>query len=450
MKLAVIGAGSSRLPLMLASTATVDAGLTDVSLYDIRPERISALLPAGIALAAECGKMPRITLAGSPEEALEGACAVVLTVRPGFETARALDERACLDRGVIGQETTGPAGMAFAARTIPVVTDYCRLAKACSPACIPVVFSNPAGMVTQALHRQGYDNAVGICDSAMGAVKALAGMAGIPIEGLEFEVFGLNHLSWTLKVEAEGRDLLGPALGDTAFLSETFPWFEPALLASMGRIPNEYLYYFYRAREALTAMTAEAGSRGETLVRANRSLFRDMAELVARGAVGDSLVRYADYLSGRNDSYMAYARDCKGPPSRSRSTRDAVSVLKGFVGGYAEVAMDLVTALVLGRSRKLALNVPNHGAVPWLADDDVIETDCRVDRSGIHPIAHPCVPDDDRVLVESIKEYEGLAVRAVLECSLSLAEDALAVHPLVASREQACELVQGLESLRNL
>ncbi|HOI11560.1 MAG TPA: 6-phospho-beta-glucosidase, partial [Myxococcota bacterium] len=103
MKLAIVGAGSTRLPLMLASVAAAGrtCRLDAVDLFDVRPDRVAALLPVGQALAATCGTLPPVAVAATAEQALEGADAVVYTIRPGFEAGRARDERTCLDLGVL-------------------------------------------------------------------------------------------------------------------------------------------------------------------------------------------------------------------------------------------------------------------------------------------------------------------------------------------------------------
>ena len=121
MRLAIIGSGSTRLPLMLASVAEAvqTCPLSEVVLFDIRPERTAALLPVARAVANECGSLPPVRVAATADEALDGIAAAIFTIRPGFEETRARDERACLDAGVLGQETTGPAGLAFATRSIP-------------------------------------------------------------------------------------------------------------------------------------------------------------------------------------------------------------------------------------------------------------------------------------------------------------------------------------------
>lgn len=450
MKLAVIGAGSTRLPLMLGSIAVASdrLRLDEVALYDIRPERVTALLPVGLALASECGHLPPVRIHRTPESCLEGAGAVILTVRPGFEEARARDERACLELGVIGQETTGPAGLAFAFRSVPVVATYARLATLSNPLCLVAIFTNPAGLVTQAMVELGFTNAVGVCDSADHAVKAVSGHAGLAAAACDFDVYGLNHLSWTRAVrDAAGRDLLRQALQDDAMLARCFPMFEPSLLRSLGRIPVEYLWYYLWPDQALAAMLDEPWTRGEALLEANRRMLGDVGRLVDQGRVLPAVSVYADWLLARSGSYMKYARtDASSPATRPAppTASEAIAALKEHVGGYAGVAMDLLAARSGAGRRPLVLNVPNRGAIPGLDDGDVVECDCDVDETGVAPRAHRDLPEEDMALVRRVKEYERLATRAVLERSSSLAEDALAAHPLVPGREVASRLVAAL------
>lgn len=446
MRLALVGSGSSRLPLMLGSVAQAAAHcpLSEVVLYDVRPERTAALLPVARALAAACGPLPPVRVASSAEEALEGIAAAIFTVRPGFEEARARDERACLDLGVLGQETTGPAGLAFATRSVPVVLDYCRIAEARSPGFLPVVFTNPAGMVAQALADAGFTRAVGICDSATVAAKAVAARAGVPFDAVDFQVHGLNHLSWTARVDAGGADLLGPAVRDEAFLRRLVPWWL-AGTAAMGRIPNEYLYYWYMTDTAVDALRREPHTRGEVLAGNNRALLADLGRLSGEGRVAEGLVRYAAWLSGRNESYMDYARDGQprgeAPAGGIQTADAAVAYLRGQTGGYAEVAMELLAGRTGGSPRLMALNVPGRGALPGLDDGDVVECDCLVDAQGVRPRPRGPLPADDLALVTRVKAYERLGLQAIREGRRDLLVDALAAHPLVDRRDRAESLM---------
>jgi 6-phospho-beta-glucosidase len=296
--------------------------------------------------------------------------------------------------------------------------------------------------VTHGLHRLGFDTAVGVCDSANVAVTSVARRTGAPIAEIDFEVYGLNHLSWTRRVAFRGADLLGPALDDHAFAAQAFPSFAASDIRALGRVPVEYLCYFYRTADTLAAMKAEPMTRGETLVASNRAMLADVGRLSSEGAVGDAMVRYASWLTERHATYMRYARGEHVTSGRPASVALAMERLKGWVGGYAEVALDLMTARTGAAPSLMALNVANRGAIAGLEADDVIESDCDVSAEGVNARRHAPLPAEDLRLIQRVKEYERLAVRAILEESRELAIDALVAHPLVGSREVASRLVE--------
>jgi len=446
MKICVAGAGSTRLPLMMASLAGAGRPVDEVTLFDIRPERIRALLPVGLDLCAHVGATPPFRIAATIEEAVEGCDALILTIRPGFEEQRARDERACLDLGVIGQETTGPAGFAFATRTIPAVARICSVARRLAPGFLPVVFTNPAGMVTRAMLDLGFERAVGICDSATVATGRIARRHGLEDRDVDFEVSGLNHLSWTRRVHGpDGEDLLASALAEKAFMAGLLPWLDGTCDPGRG-IPVEYLYYYMRAGDALKAMIAEPRSRGEVLVDANARLFGRIANASGMEASGI----YAAWLAERNGTYMSYALGDAGH-QRTAPVEDPLGFLAGQVGGYAEVAMELLESSGSDRGRVMALNVRNGGAIPELPDNAVVETDCVVDRNGISVRRHAPMPADQASLVTRVAEYEDLAIAAIFAAMAGRADDAgktairaLHAHPLVPGLEMAGRLASSL------
>ncbi|HNZ03488.1 MAG TPA: hypothetical protein PKK50_05050 [Myxococcota bacterium] len=444
MKLCIVGAGSTRLPLMMASLVRPGGPVENVSLFDIRPRRMEALFPVGLELCRHIGTPPRFNISSSVEEAVEGCDALIVTIRPGFEEQRARDERVCLDMGVIGQETVGPAGFAFATRTIPAVAVLFNVARRLSPGFMPIIFSNPAGMVTRAMLDLGFENAVGICDSATVAATKVAARAGIDPTVVEFEVSGLNHLSWTRRVMSpDGADLLPAALADEAFVRDVLGWLEPRP-EGIRDFPVEYLYYYMYPGRALDAMKAEPLSRGEALATANAELFDAL-----RGAgVADSITAYARYLAGRNGSYMSYAsvRHAAGIDGAS-----PLDYLAGQAGGYADVAMDLLDATHGGPARVMALNVRNGSSIPELSPDDVVETDCRIERGCINPRGHEPMPATQARMVDDIARYERLAVSSVLTSmrgesgpARAIALDALTAHPLISNRDLAGRILEEL------
>ncbi len=150
-------------------------------------------------------------------EAIKGADYIVTTIRAGGDHSRVVDEEIALNAGVIGQETTGAGGFSMAVRTIPVLMEYCELIKTHAPHAWIFNFTNPSGLVTQALKNAGYERIIGICDAPSSTKFRMAKQLGVTQDQLSVEFFGLNHLSWIQSVKVEGREILQELLSDESF-----------------------------------------------------------------------------------------------------------------------------------------------------------------------------------------------------------------------------------------
>ena len=365
------------------------------------------------------------------------------TIRVGFERGRALDERIALRHGVLGQETTGPGGFAMALRSIPAILDYARLLQEVSPGAWMYNFTNPAGLVAQALADEGFDRVVGICDGANGAQHAAAGHLGISHHDLQAEVFGLNHLSWTRKIWRDGEDILPALLSDPVFLCHMQWAFAPELVQQFGMFLNEYLYYFYYAEKAVSGLLAEEKTRGEELVLLNERLINRLEQIDAGQNPLAALKAFFAYDRRRGATYMHYARE--DAISMAEADREAetleVEIPSEAGEGYAGVALGIVEALQTGDPLHIALNMPNRGAIAGMADGDVVEVSCLVDGTGIRTLPIGDVPAPQMGLMKAIKLYEQLTVAAIRTRSRRTAIEALMAHPLVLSYSRAAALV---------
>src|SRR5689334_5927277 len=220
MKLALIGGGGVRSPLFVASALrrAERVGLEELCLMDIDAEKLAIFGELCREVGRRAESDVRITTTTDPRAAMEGATHVVTTIRVGAERGRVLDERIALKHGVLGQETTGPGGFAMALRSIPAILQYAELLEQVSPGAWLFSFTNPAGLVTQALRDAGFKRTIGICDGANVGHHSVADWLKIDPNTLRAEVFGLNHLSWTRRVLLNGEDMLAPLLRDPAFL----------------------------------------------------------------------------------------------------------------------------------------------------------------------------------------------------------------------------------------
>jgi 6-phospho-beta-glucosidase len=443
MKLTVLGGAGVRTPRLIPSLIrrTERLGLTELWLMDIDGAKLELLGGLCKAMAEEMGATFRVVLTTDAREALTGAQHIITSIRPGFEQGRATDERIAFNHGILGQETTGAGGFAMAMRSIPVILDYCRLADEVAPGAWIYNFTNPAGLVAQALHYAGVKRIVGICDSANGAQHAASRFLRVPMNRVRHEVFGLNHLSWTrsVRIDAEpdgtnGEEVLPTLLSDQTFIQSTHMYtFDPDLRDSLGMFLNEYLHYFYHRDEALAALLKKPETRGEQVVRLTGELLERLKTVDVPNNPQAGLAVLEDVMNKRESTYMAHARRTE-PLHQMEAIGDDDE-------GYSGVALGCMEAIATGTPQFTGLNVPNNGVIAGMEDDDVVEVSCWVDADGIRPITIGDVPEAQYLLMRDVKRYERLAARAILQRSRKLAAEALMAHPLIGSYPLAKTLV---------
>ena len=284
MRLAILGGGGFRTPLVYAALAGTDSGVTDVVLYDTDAGRLDVMahvlasIPRWRVLRAlgrsdipppGSSEAPRVTVTTELDVALEGADFVFSAIRVGGLAARVQDERVALEHGVLGQETTGAGGIAYGLRTVPVARRVAERVRAVAPDAWVINFTNPAGMITEAMRGVLGDRVVGICDTPITMAKRAARLLGVdPHTPVDLDYVGLNHLGWLRGLRVDGEDLLPRLLADDALLgaTEEGQLFGLDWIREIGALPNEYLYYYDFTRDAVAVDPVPAGStRGEFL-----------------------------------------------------------------------------------------------------------------------------------------------------------------------------------------
>ena len=441
MKLTVIGGGGFRIPQLYSALGREDAPIrvAELHLHDVLPERLETIRKILGHLAPSLPLAPRVTAGTDLDEAVTGADFIFSAMRIGGIDGRIADERTALDLGVLGQETVGPGGLAYALRTIPVVTALAERVRDLAPDAWLINFTNPAGLVTEAMRRVLGDRVIGICDTPIGLMRRATRAAGsdrldgIDLDRVDFDYVGLNHLGWLRRLSVDGVDRLPEILASDEALTGIeearlmgFDW-----IRTIGALPNEYLYYYYFTREATERIRSGAETRGEFLKRQQDRFYAD-----ARGAgPAETLGLWEDTLRDREYSYMA--------ESRAEEDRDARLDEDVEDGGYQRVAIELMTALSGGDPATMILNVGNGSIVGGLPEDAVIEVPCRVDADGVHPMPVAPVAGDMLGLMQQVKSAEQIMLRASLGRDANLAWRGFAAHPLVDSVAVAKLLLDG-------
>ncbi|MBM7389664.1 6-phospho-beta-glucosidase [Clavibacter phaseoli] len=434
MRLTILGGGGFRVPLVYSALLRDhEAGRVDhVALYDTDEVRLTAVARVLAEQAAAYADAPVITLHTDLDEALAGAAFVFSAIRVGGMAGRSCDERLGMAHGVIGQETVGYGGISYALRTLPVVMDLAERIRVQAPDAWVINFTNPAGVVTEAMSRVLGDRVIGICDSPIGLARRVLGALGVVGDDVVIDYAGLNHLGWLRGLRVDGRDVL-PDLMARPDLIGTFEegrLFGAEWVTELGAVPNEYLHYYYFTREVRHADQLAAQTRGAFLVEQQGRFYE---QLEHRHDVS-ALALWERTRLDRETTYMATNRQSAGMGDRDED--DLVS------GGYEDVAIALMRGIAYDQSARLILNVRNRGTLAALDADAVVEVPCVVDASGAHPVAGTELPDFGVGLVTNAKYVERQTIEAGLGGSRAAAVRALAHHPLVDSVTVARSLLE--------
>ena len=407
VKVSVVGGGSTYTPeLVEGFVRRADRFHVDeLVLLDIDPERLEVVGGLAKRMLGAAGYGGTLRLTADREEALEGASFVIVQLRVGGQAARLLDETIPPRYGCIGQETTGPGGFAKALRTVPVVLELAELTAARgAPGAWFVDFTNPTGLVTQALLDEGH-RAIGLCNVAINLQRRFAARFEVEPRRVQLEHVGLNHLSWERRVLVDGVDRL-PELLETDLDELSREVGMPAeLIALVRAVPSYYLRYYYLTDEVLREQR-EGRTRAEEVMEIEAGLlemYRDPA-----------LVEKPELLERRGGAY------------------------------YSEAAAQLVASLAAGTGDVQVVNVRNEGAIPNLPPDDVVEVPARIDADGAHPLPLDVLEPGMLGLVQAVKAYERLAIAAATTGDRRLALQALLANPLVRDFPTASALLDAL------
>lgn len=417
MKVAVIGGGSTYTPELVKGflDRMSTFPLTELWLMDIDPERLEVVGGFAQRMVEHRGAPFRVVLTTDQREAVRGASYVTTQLRVGMMEARRKDEYLGLRHGLIGQETTGIGGMAKALRTIPVILGIAGTMRELAPGALLANFTNPAGLVTEALARYAPDvPSVGVCNvpitTSMHLLEDLEDILQTTIspDRVALNTLGLNHLSWHRGFTLDGEEMW-PQIMERRLAqlrSEEHPEWDVRTIETLQMLPNYYLQYFYYTGKKLKEQEQWPPSRAEAVMEIEEGLLRNYAD--------PSLNEPPDDLMLRGGAY------------------------------YSTLATKLLDSHYNDRGETHVVNVPHRGAVPGWPEDWVLEIPARIDRAGAHPIPAEPLPPACFGLIAAVKQYEILTVEAAVHGDKEAAYEALLVHPLGPSADKVQEVLDDM------
>ena len=440
MKIGVIGGAGVRTVIFINGLLKryKQLSIDEVVLFDTDFEKLSIIAKLCRHVVKREGKDLVVREVYDAVDAIRGMDYIVTTLRVGGDHSRVVDESVALRNGVIGQETTGVGGFSMAVRTIPVLLDYCELIEKHAPEAWIFNFTNPSGLVTQALHNAGHHRIIGICDAPSSLKYRMCDKLGVTEEDMYVEFFGLNHLSWVKSVQVNGEEIMDKLIADDDFMSSIHELkiFDREVVRQTGMIPNEYLYYYYHREKALANINKSDMTRGMTIEKVNIEMMKELKAMDIDADPEEALQIFLYYMQLRENSYMSIE---SGSANRPMLEKGSLPVPEGM--GYAGVMLDCIEGMQSESGRTLVLSILNRGSIPFLADDDVVEVTCNVSKNGIEPVKQETVPTMCELYIRLIKRYERLTVEAVAEGNEEKAVEALMTHPLINSYSLAKKLI---------
>ena len=413
MKVAVIGGGSSYTPELINGFLERQDTfpMTELWLMDVLPERLEVVGKFAQRMAKAAGARFEVHLTTDQREAVKDAQYVTTQLRVGWMAARREDEYLGMRHGLIGQETTGVGGMAKALRTIPVILKIAHDMRELAPGALLVNFTNPAGLVTEALSRYATEvQSVGVCNVPITTKMNMLKGLGIEAKSTDaqLDTLGLNHLTWHRGLKLDGEDLWPQVFEQFVEKqrSQPEPDWDLNTIESIKMIPNYYLQYFYYTDHKLEEQQKWPPSRAEAVMKIEDELLQQYAE-----------------------------PDRTTPPE---------GLMKRGGAYYSTLATQLLNAHYNDLGETHEVNVPHRGAVKGWPEDWVLEMPCTVDRKGIHPLPTEPLPLASFGLVSQIKAYELLTVEAAVHGNRDAAYQALLTHPLGPSADKVEAVLEDL------
>ncbi len=423
VKIVTIGGGSSYTPELVEGFINRydTLPIKELCLVDI-PEGKEKLETVGALaqrMVKKAGLPMKVTLSYDRREALKGADFVTTQMRIGRLPARILDERIPISHGMIGQETNGAGGMFKAFRTIPVILDIVKDIQEICPDAWLINFTNPAGMVTEAIYRYtDFKRAIGLCNVPVNMVSGFAKMLNAKEEDVTMEIQGVNHFIFATDVFVNGVSRFDELLDRYANLKEedtiqmknfvSLPY-SPSFIKGLKAIPCPYHNYYFYTKEQL----------------------EEEQEQFKTGTVRGEVVSKTE-----DELFELYGHEELAVKPKQLEMRGGAK--------YSDAACNLIQSIYNNTGDIQYVDVRNNGAIADLPMDSAVEVACRITADGPKPVATGALKLPISGYVHMIKSFERLVCEAAVTGDRDLAVTALNINPLCPSDALANIVVDEL------
>lgn len=420
IKIATIGGGSSYTPELIEGfiKRKDEIPIREIWLVDIEEGKEKLEIAGDLAkrMVKDAGLDWEIYLTLDRQEALKDADFVTTQFRVGLLDARVKDERIPLSHGILGQETNGAGGMFKAFRTIPVILEIVEEMKELCPDAWLINFTNPAGMVTEAVLRYGnFDKIVGLCNVPIGHIMAESEAIGKKPEDLIFLFGGLNHFHWHRVYEKDGKEITSKIMDAMFEKNEqvmenihNVPFLEEQI-RHLGMLPCGYHRYYY-LQDDMLKNAIEEYERHETRAEVVKEVEKELFELYK----DPNLKEKPEQLSKRGGAH------------------------------YSDAACETISSIYNDKQNIMVVSTRNNGALPDLPHDVAVEVSSVMTAAGPKPIAFGKLNAAARGYLQLMKAMEELTIEAAVTGDYGAALQAFTINPLVPGGNIAKNLLDEM------
>jgi len=410
LKITTIGGGSSYTPELIEGFIKHhdELPLRELWLVDVEEGKEKLEIVGNLAkrMVEKAGLDIDIHLTLNRREALKDADFVTTQFRVGLLDARAKDERIPLKHGVLGQETNGPGGLFKGLRTIPVILDIVKDIQEVCPDAWLVNFTNPAGMVTEAVLRYtNHKKIVGLCNVPIGIEMGIAKLLDVDHSRIRIDFAGLNHMVYGLDVYVDGVSVREKVIElltnpeNTSFVKNVQgQGWEPEFIRALGVLTCPYHNYYYKT-DSMLEKELKNYEKGETRAEVVKRLEDELFELYK----DPNLAIKPPQLEQRGGAY------------------------------YSDAAVRLINSIYNDKCDIQPVNTINNGAIKGIPDESAVEVSCMITKDGPKPIVMGELPVAVQGLVQQIKSFERVAAEAAVTGNYDTALLAMTINPLVPS-----------------
>ncbi|MDL2301675.1 6-phospho-alpha-glucosidase [Lachnospiraceae bacterium OttesenSCG-928-D06] len=424
----IAGGGSTYTPgivMMLMENQDIFP-LRKLILYDNDEKRQSIIAEACRIIVRERGEEVAFTATCDPKEAFSDIDFVMAHIRAGGLSMREQDEKIPLKHGVVGQETCGPGGIAYAMRSIPAVISLIDYMETYSPNAWMLNYSNPASIVAEATRvLRPNSKIINICDMPIAIKKSFSDILGIPEKDFVERYYGLNHFGWFSEItDKKGNDLMpalkehtkkwgyapadkeggNPLLGESSWM-DTFQKVKDVHLVDESTLPSTYLKYYYYPDYVVEHSNKEYTRANEVMDFREKNIFAECKRIAEADTAKESIIE---------------------------------------AGEHAEFVVHLARALAYNTYERMLLIVKNQGAIENIDSEAMVEIPCLVSRRGYEPLSIGKIPTFQKGLIEQQLCCEKLVVEAYNEKSYHKLWQALILNKTVPSAKVAKEILDDL------